>query len=209
MSQQRLPPPTPAPCLVCPYPSSQKGGTLIDETVTDRAEHRRRLCDPDGYRPAECPRCHHRVLHVHDYVKRSLVADAVDLEVTLLRYECASCHALWRILPAFLVRHLWRSWDTVEAVTLSAPPPSSQPPVPKRTVHRWQSRLRSSALALAQLFAATGDALFARIMSALGHQPTRQELVRAYANQAQWSPGVQLLALAALTHRLMPGLRLM
>jgi uncharacterized membrane protein YhaH (DUF805 family) len=97
----------------------------------------------------------------------------------------------------------------VEAVTLSAPPPPSQPPVPKRTVQRWRSRLRSSALALAQLFAATGDAVFARIMSALDHQATRQELVRAYANQAQWPSGVQLLALAALIHRLMPGLRLM
>jgi hypothetical protein len=94
-------------------------------------------------------------------------------------------------------------------VTLSAPPPPSQPRVPKRTVQRWQSRLRSSALALAQLFAATGDALFARIMSALDHQATREELVHAYANQAQWPPGVQLLALAALIHRLMPGIRLM
>ena len=209
MSQQRLPPPTPAPCLVCPYPSSQKGGTLIDETVTDRAEHRRRICDPDGYRPAECLACHHQVLHLHDYSIRLLVADACDPQVTICRYKCASCNALWRILPAFIAPFLWRSWDTVEAVTLSAPPPPSQPRVPKRTVQRWQSRLRSSALVLAQLFAATGDALFARIMSALDHEATRQELVRAYADQAQWPPGVQLLALAALTHRLMPGIRLM
>lgn len=209
MSQQRLPPPAPVSCLVRPYPSSQKGGTLIDETAIERDEHRRRLCDPDGYRPAECPRCHHPVLHVHDYDERVLFADACEPRITIVRYECASCHALWRILPAFVARQLWRSWDTVEATTLSAPPPPSQPPVPKRTAARWQSRLRASALVLAQLFAATGDAVFARIMSALGHQPTRQALGRAYANQAQWPPGAQLLSLAALLHRLMPGLRLM
>ena len=47
-------------------PSSQKGGTIIAEDVTDRATHDRRIRDPDGYRPAFCPNCGERTLHVHD-----------------------------------------------------------------------------------------------------------------------------------------------
>jgi hypothetical protein len=87
MSQRRLPPPDPAPCLARPYPSSQKGGTLIDERVTDRAEHRRRIRDPDGYRPAECPRCHHRGLHVHDHLARTSAPRA--------RRPGGSCRRSW------------------------------------------------------------------------------------------------------------------
>ena len=57
MSQDRLPPPGRESCLVRLRPSSQKGGTIVAEDVTDRATHDRRLCDPDGYRPAFCPNC--------------------------------------------------------------------------------------------------------------------------------------------------------
>ncbi len=67
MSQDRLPPPGQEVCLVRLRPSSQKGGTIIAEDVTDRATHDRRICDPDGYRPAFCPNCGERTLHVHDY----------------------------------------------------------------------------------------------------------------------------------------------
>jgi hypothetical protein len=44
-------------CLVRLRPSSEKGGTIIAEDVTDAAMHERRLYDPDGYRPRFCPRC--------------------------------------------------------------------------------------------------------------------------------------------------------
>ena len=67
MSHDRLfPPPRSEACLVRRRPSSQKGGTIIAEDVTDRATHDRRICDPDGYRPAFCPNCGERTLHVHD-----------------------------------------------------------------------------------------------------------------------------------------------
>jgi hypothetical protein len=126
MSHQRLPPPEPASCLVRPYPSSQKGGTLIAEDVTDRDEHRRRLCDPDGYRPRECFRCHHAVLHVHDHPARVLAADSLEPATGIVRYRCAACEAVWRILPAFVARHLWRSWDTVKRRPRSPRCPSAR-----------------------------------------------------------------------------------
>lgn len=56
--------------LCRPHPSSQNGGTLLAEEVTEAAAHERRLCDPDGYRPERCPRCGHEVLHVHGYRER-------------------------------------------------------------------------------------------------------------------------------------------
>ena len=50
----RVPPP-PAPlCLERPYPSSQKGGTLIAADVLDLDSHARRICISDSYRPAAC-----------------------------------------------------------------------------------------------------------------------------------------------------------
>ena len=57
MTRERVPPPQEAACLSRPYPSSQKGGTLIAEDVGDLLTHRRRLAAPDGYRPEHCLGC--------------------------------------------------------------------------------------------------------------------------------------------------------
>jgi hypothetical protein len=46
MSQNRLPPPESEACLFQLRSSTQKGGTLIAEDVTDHATHERRICDP-------------------------------------------------------------------------------------------------------------------------------------------------------------------
>jgi hypothetical protein len=182
---------------------------LIAEDVTDRAEHRRRLCDPDGYRPGECPHCHHRGLHVHDHLDRTLVADGVEVSIGIVRYRCAACEAVWRILPAFVARHLWRSWDTLEAHTRSAPAPKTLPPVPERTQRRWRARWRASAVALLHLFAASWAAPLVHTATTVGHDGTRGELVRTYAAVTGQAAGNPLAAVAGLVHRLMPGLRLM
>jgi len=50
MSRDRRPPPDHEACLVRLRPSSQKGGTIIAEDVTDRATHDRRICNPDRLR---------------------------------------------------------------------------------------------------------------------------------------------------------------
>jgi hypothetical protein len=139
MSQDRLPPPDREACLVRLRASTQKGGTIIVEDVTDWATHDRRICDPDGYRPAFCPTCRGTHLHVHDYRERLLRADPDQPVVTTVRHACVACEAIWQVLPAFIARHLWRTWRVV-AHTLtpddgrpSPEPPQHWPKVPSRT----------------------------------------------------------------------------
>jgi len=215
MSQERLPPAEPALCLVRPYASTQKGGTLIGEDVTDRATHERRIRSPDGYRPTWCAACGHGVLHVHDYRERKLFAELlIDPNelvavITIVRYLCAKCGAIWRILPAFIARRIWRSWSVVEAVTVGAPPPPTQPEIPERTKRRWAERLASAARQLVQILATTAAATLETIASSVGLSSTREELVLAYAVATSAPPNRKLSNLAALIHRLSPGVRLM
>jgi hypothetical protein len=198
---------------VRPYPSSQKGGTLIAEDVHDIEEHKRRLCDPDGYRPPKCPRCGHAVLHVHGYRERLLLAHPETPIATVVVHQCAhqACAATWRILPAFIARRLWRAWATVEAETLDEDPSPARPSVPNTTVRRWRARLASSARHLVQVLAAAGNAALTAVVAAVGLDPTREQLALAVpAIRASQSLGAgQLGALAALAHRLCPGARLM
>lgn len=211
MSQHRPPPPPPE-CLVRRYPSSQKGGTVVAEDVLDPETHRQRLCDPDGYRPTLCPGCDHDRVHVHDYPERALRAEPGPSWIRIVRYICASCSAVWRILPLFLARRLWRSWPVVEhasAVDSEPAPPARLPPVPQRTIRRWSARLAAAALILTQVLATTGRESLQAVTQAVGLDATRREVVDAHARLMGSSPGRRLAELAALLHRLAPGLRLM
>lgn len=212
------PPPDPEPCLVRAYSSRsvQKGGTVIAESVHDPATHARRLCTPDGYRPPACPRCQHDVLHVHDYRERLLRAEPSDETgsahvVDVVRYQCAhdECGATWLVLPAFVTRHLWRSWPVVERNTVGAPPRAKDPPVPPRTVQRWRGRLVAAALLLAQLLATSGGAVLEAVARTTGLRATREQFVQLFAAMTGAVPGRRLADLAALAHRLRPGVRLM
>ena len=89
MSQNRLPPPQGQECLLRPCPSSQKGGTLLAEDVTELAVHQRRLSDPDGYRPPRCPRCGHDVLHVHAYRERRVLGEDEQSVIGIVIHRCA------------------------------------------------------------------------------------------------------------------------
>ena len=99
-----------------------------------------------------------------------------------------------------LARHLWRRWAVVEASTVGHRPHDWEP-VPARTQRRWWARLRSSGRTLAQALASSGDAAWAAVAGGLGLTATRQDVVRAL--------GLPLEKVAALLHRLVPGLRLM
>lgn len=100
------------------------GGTLVVEDVRDMKEHELRMADPDLYRPAECPRCGDDHLHVHARPTRKPRRSSwLPLEVLILQFLCARCHATWRMLPLFLARHLWYSWRAVEQAVL----PSANP----------------------------------------------------------------------------------
>src|SRR5207302_2631404 len=146
MSQNQLPPPESEACLFRLRSSSQKGGTLIAEEVTDHATHERRICDPDGYRLPFCPRCGKGPLHVHDYRERVLRAELRKPVALIVRLICVSCEAIWQILPLFIARHLWRTWNVVRNAlrpdhqASSPSEPQHWPKVPPRTVRRWLER---------------------------------------------------------------------
>jgi hypothetical protein len=195
-------PPPPPTYLERPYPSTQKGGTLIVAEVTDLATHARRLCTAGGYRPARCPRCGHGVLHVHDYRWRVLRGDPAGAGLTVVRYRCAAaaCRARWLLLPGLLARCLWRRWEVVAAATTGTRP-ASWPRVPARTVRRWQARLGLAARGLGQVLASSGAPVLEQVATRLGLAANRRQLVQGLA--------LPLGAVAALLHRLVPGVRLL
>ncbi|MBC8426293.1 hypothetical protein H8E07_19425, partial [bacterium] len=135
-------------CLGTPYSAKpeQKGGTLIVEGVDTLAQHRARLCDPDGYRPERCPRCSCSCLHAHDFRERVLDDGEQVLVETIRRFRCTyeACTAVWRVLPEVIARHLHRTWETVQQAT------SGSTKVPEATVRRWRVRLGLVATRLTQ-----------------------------------------------------------
>ena len=212
MTDHRPPPPEPEDCLIHSRVSRYKGGTLIAEEVLDLAMHGRRIVDPDGYRPSACPRCGGQVLHVHDYPRRKPRGEpGIPPEITIVRHICAdpACEATWRIVPAFLARHLWRVWPTVERTVGEAPPPLGTAPTPERTERRWRERLASNAKQLVLLLATSGGALLEAIAKRMGLVSTRLTLVDVHAQTAATPPGRRLADIAALVHRLERGIRLM
>jgi predicted Zn-ribbon and HTH transcriptional regulator len=206
-----LAPPEAEACLIRSRVASYKGGTLIDETVVDLAEHLRRMVDVGGYRPARCARCGHTHLHMHDRIERRPRGEAGLPVVVVARYICAECKATWRILPAFLARHLWRVWPTVERVVLpeDTPVPREAPPIPERTERRWRGRMVQAALVVVTLLAASNVTTLEPIARAVGLEATRAELVATHAKQTKAVPGRRLAPLAATTHMLERGIRLM
>ncbi len=203
MNEIRTAPPAAESCLVFSYASrGRKGGTLVDETVIDLAAHEARMKDPGSYRPAEC-RCGGDRLHLHDRRDRKVRGRAGIAVVSVVIFLCAKCFATWRVLPAFLARCLWRTWEVVEAALDG----QGEVPVPARTVQRWHARLAQAALAATQALAVSGDPTLRVLAQRLGLQASREALVEKYATAVGSS---SLLApLASLLHRLSPGLRLM
>ena len=215
MSQDRLPPPEPEACLVRLRPSSQKGGTIIAEDVTDLGTHERRLCDPDGYRPRFCPNCGETTLHVHDYRERVLRAEPGQPVASVVRHECVGCEAVWQTLPAFIARHLWRTWRVVEHTLRGAGAAPAENdtgrwlPVPERTQRRWRARWLRPARFVVQVLASCGEAAWAALASGLAGAATCAEVVAAYAEATVAAAGHLLAAVAALLYRLQPKVRLM
>lgn len=183
MAAQRAPPQSPDSCLVHSRQTRFRGGTLIATDVHDLSEHDRRLRDADGYRPARCPTCGCDRLHIHDHLQRVLVDEARARTVKIVRHICAraECRATWRVLPAFIARHLWREWSTVVRTIAELPHPTPRATVPPRTRRRWNARLRSAGRQLVLLLAAHDDAQVARFASVVGFDATRRDLVDLFA----------------------------
>jgi hypothetical protein len=206
---------TPEECLCHRYLPSQKGGTLIAEDVLT-LEHHEKMLSTGGYRPhLGCPKCAGH-LHIHDYRGRLLLADPASL-ITVVRFLCYSCGATWQVLPAFVARHLWRSWQTVEraverahqAPTLAndSVPPSTE--IPERTLRRWLTRLVASAALLVVTLSTAETPLLASVAGAVGLGGSRRDLVDVHARIRVVPVGQRLMQIAALVHRLAPGVRLM
>lgn len=198
--------PEPELCLTRSRAPTHLGGTLIAENVHDLATHDQRLADPDSYRPTSCPRCGSSVLHVHDYPSRTL-RGGIQQQIYIVRYLCADaqCGATWRILPAFVARHLWRAWATV-ADAVAKP---EERAIARRTAQRWHARLQARAKQLVVLLATTCGVELTAIATRAGLWATRSELVDHYAAVTGVASGRALEALATLAHRLERGLRLM
>jgi len=197
-------PPAAQTCLVSSDASrGQKGGTLIDERVLELSVHETMMKDPASYRPTEC-RCGCTCLHLHDRRERR-VRGAGSAVVTVVVFLCAKCFATWRVLPAFLARCLWRTWDVVDAALSEGERPPV--PVPVRTKQRWRARLAQTARVVTQALAASGERTLRAVAQGVGLDASRDALVKVYATAIE-SPS-PLGALAALLHRLQPGLRLM
>lgn len=208
-----MPIPAAPVCLKSPYSAKpgQKGGTLIAETVGGIEEHHR-LLESDGYRPEGCPLCH-RFLHILDLRGRKLRDQPNCPEVSICRYRCRPCRAVWQVLPGFLARHLHRTWGAVQSALVAAGAlarTGSEWRVTHKpsTLRRWIGRLDSSALVLVQALAATGSEVEA-VLSDLGAWCTRAELVEALARAGSVAKERKLEKLACRIHRLVPGVRLM
>jgi hypothetical protein len=213
IDHRSAPAPAAQECLCRPYPSSQKGGTVIIEEVVDLEEHERRL-RLGLYRLDGCPACGAPV-HLHDRRPRVMVSGVGDTRTAEItetqRVRCADrehCGAAWQLLPALLARHLWRRWQVVEQATVGPAGPSA-PATPKQTLRRWAGRLASSAAVLVTVLAQAATWQVARLLRNVRHGDRRLELVAAYATVFEAQPGQRLCALAGLVHRMVPGVRLM
>lgn len=208
MRPQWAAPPAADPCLSRPYSSraNQKGGTIIAEGVVDLAAQQAAVAEPGRCRPPRClhPDCGCERLHVHERRERrprQFFAAGIPVPVVeVLIFICARCSATWRVLPRFLARCLWRSWDTVERAAVGDTRRPIEAPVPRRTVRRWRARLRQSARVPIQVLALAGARL-RWLAERLGFHATRRELLLAH--------GEGLAVLGALLHRLAQGVRLM
>lgn len=161
-------------------------------------------------------------MHIHDERPRLLLGHAAR-STSIARFRCsnrAECGAVVQVLPAFVARWLWRSWETVESAMEPAPPrpeaSAAEPPaavVPDRTRRRWRARLgASAAMVIAALATALGASTWmGQFVKSVGLGSSRAEAVAAYRRQATPlpSPGLVYAGLAAVLHRVAPGLRLM
>lgn len=193
-------PPTPYLDRLRPRKRGDKyvGGTLIAESITTPEQHAVALANPDLERPVGCPACGSPHLHVHE--RRTRLLDGLGSAcIDILIFRCARCRVVWRVLPAFLARHLWRTWDRVVEALDDA---CSRSSTPARTRRRWLRRLRERATMLVVTLAQLGPAR-SPPLAKLSYDATRRALILAFGGFAR------LPSLAALVDRLTPGVRVM
>ena len=174
------------------------GGTLIAADIVTLEQHATALANPDLERPGECAACEWPTVHVHD--RRTRVLDGLgSATVEVLIFRCASCRVIWRVLPGFLARHLWRTWKrVVEALDEGR----ERSTTPQRTRQRWRRRLRGRASMLVVVLGQLGPRRL-RAVAELTLDATRREVIEAFGGRTC------LATLATLIDHLVPGVRVM
>jgi hypothetical protein len=192
--------------------ADQRGGTVIHEGVWSFEEHERLVSDPSGYRLDGCVRCGEG-WHGHGCRYRRLRDQPDRAETAIRRYICTGCGGVWQVLPAFLARHLHRTWGAVQSRmaqtgVLSRAGPEWRVRSKPTTTWRWRRRLEASAARLTQALGAAGVDL-ASVVSGSLLATSRAELVEALASAGVVAGRHKTGALAVWVHRLVPGVRLM
>lgn len=183
-------------------PAKQKGGTLLAPEIRTLGAHEAALANPDLVRPSACLRCRVARVHVHERrgrVFRGEVKGPPGTEILIFR--CAdeeNCGAIWRVLPAFLARHLWRRWSVIVASVLRRD--AARHRVAPRTRQRWRARLQTSAAVLVALLGATGLERWTPLGADVGAAGTRESLALAADS---------LFELACAIDHSQPGVRVM
>jgi hypothetical protein len=174
------------------------GGTVIAAHVVTLAQHEAALANPDLVRPRECAACKWPTLHVHE--RRSRKLDGLGSASTdILIFRCARCQVVWRVLPALLARHLWRTWD---AISIALDKGHNRSTTPMRTLLRWLQRLCEHARMLIVVLGQWGPAC-PRAVAELGVDATRRHVIEAYGGFGR------LADLAQIVDHLVPGVRVM
>jgi transposase-like protein len=204
-----------ASCLTTSYCSKprQKGGTLLAEDVLTLDVHRRRLADPDLYRPSCCPTCKNDVMHAHGFRGRRLRGDPDSPCEDIRRYRCRACGAIWQVLPACIARCLHRRWCVVQSGLVQAEQlePEGQEirvRIPAGTLKRWMGRIRSSASALVHVLACAGREIAAALQGLIV-ACSRVELLDLLSGKGLIPCRDKLACLSCLIHRLAPGIRVL
>lgn len=192
----------PSAYLDRPYPRKQKGGTVIARRVRTLEQHLRAMADPDCFGLDACLRCKVGRLHVHDRRDRVLAGEVEGpprIEILIVRCSRRDqCGAVWRVLPEFLARHLWRRWTLVGVVLAGEP----HHRVPRRTRQRWRRRLEAAAAVLVALLGQAAQQRWVEVAAQAGVDATRAQLVEA-------AGATQLGELARVVHEEQPGVRVM
>lgn len=172
---------------------------MIAGDVWDREEHERRLVDPESYRPV-CRHCG-RPMQGHGQRDRRH-----EVRLDIRRYRCRPCHAVVQVLPAFVARHLWRLWRTVESAVVTSER-VAWTLVPERTLRRWRERVMLAARVVLHVLSSLRTPVLDELVATLGLDATRRALLVAFRPLA----GVvgALAALTVLLGKVLPGLRVM
>ena len=111
-----------------------------------------------------------------------------------------------QVLPAFVARHLWRTWKTVEAIVV---PPEQRPRVvvPERTRRRWRARTSQPVRVVLHVLSSLRTTILAGLVAAVGLDGTRRALLAAFRPLA--GAAGACAALAVLLGGVLPGLRVM